>query len=107
MWLRRSAALALYLSAATYSSIAPPPLQGQESILLTRQEARALALESGPRFQAVKAMGEAARGAARTDRTYPFNPTAEIKGVEAVDPGGWGDYEAVSPRRSSGQANGW
>ena len=95
MWLRRSAALALYVSAATYSSIAPPPLQGQDSILLTRQEARALALESGPRFLAVRATGEAARGAARMDRTYPFNPTAEIKGVEAVDPGGWGDYEAV------------
>jgi cobalt-zinc-cadmium efflux system outer membrane protein len=40
-------------------------------------------------------MGDAARGVARTDRIYPFNPSLQVKGVEAVDPGGWGDYEAI------------
>ena len=54
-----------------------------------------MALESGPRFLAAKAIGNAARGAAKTQRVYPFNPQAEIKGVEALDPGGYGNYEAV------------
>ena len=95
MWLRRSDALVLSLSAATIVCVLPTPLEGQDTILLTRQEARALAVESGPRFQAVRAMGDAARGDARTDRVYPFNPTAEVKGPEVFDPGGYGDYEAV------------
>ena len=95
MWIRRSATLVLSLWAATHICVVPPPLEGQDSLLLTRQEARALALESGPRSLAAKAMGKAARGAARADRVYPFNPTLEWKGVGAVDPGGTDDYEAV------------
>lgn len=34
----------------------------QDAVLLTRQEARALALESGPGFLAVAAMGQGTRG---------------------------------------------
>ena len=71
------------------------PATAQESVLLTRAEARVLALESAPPFQAARAAGEAARGAARTDRVYPCNPTAEWKGVETLDPGGSENYEAV------------
>ncbi|MFC1661547.1 TolC family protein [Gemmatimonadota bacterium] len=81
-----------HLSAPTFPPAYPA---AQDSVFLTRQEARSLAMESGPRFLAAKAMGDAARGAAKTDRVYPFNPRAEIKGVEALDPGGYGDYEAV------------
>jgi len=84
-------ALVALFTPATFSA----QVAAQEAVQLTRQEARALAMESGPRFLAARAKGSAARGAARTDRVYPFNPRAEIKGAEAVDPGGWGDYEAV------------
>ena len=70
----------------------PPP---SDTLLLTRGDARALALTSSPRGLVIRAEAEAARGAARTDRVYPFNPTAEVKGTEALDPGGFGNYEAV------------
>jgi cobalt-zinc-cadmium efflux system outer membrane protein len=90
-----SAATILALVALPMFPVSEAQVAAQDAVLLTRQEARALALESGPRFLSVAAMGEAARGVARTDRVYPFNPRAEIKGVEALDPGGWGDYEAV------------
>ncbi len=95
MRLRKSFVLPVILLAAAEASLAPPQLRGQDLMRLTREEARALALESGPRFRAARAAGDAARGAARTDRVYPFNPTAEWKGVEAVDPGGRDNYEAV------------
>ncbi|MFH1763543.1 MAG: TolC family protein [Gemmatimonadota bacterium] len=95
MWIRRSATLVVSLMAATHTYVVPTPLEGQESLLLTQQEARALALESGPRFQAVRATGAAQRGLARTERIYPFNPMVEWKGAEAVDPGGTRRYEAV------------
>lgn len=84
---------------ATVPLLAPVSAGAQEpvrdSVVLTRQQARARAQESGPRFLAARAMGDAARGAATTDRVYPFNPRAEIKGAETLDPGGYGDYEAV------------
>ncbi|MCJ7630687.1 MAG: TolC family protein, partial [Longimicrobiales bacterium] len=83
------------LMAATHTSVVPTPLEGQDSIHLTRQEARALALESGPRFLAAKATGEARRGVSRADQIYPFNPALEWKAVGAMDPGGTDDYEAV------------
>jgi cobalt-zinc-cadmium efflux system outer membrane protein len=95
MFVRGFAALALALFALSAPLTPTAHATAQEALLLTRQEARALALESGPRFLAAGAMAESARGVARTDRIYPFNPTAEIKGVEALDPGGWGNYEAV------------
>ena len=99
MSIQGSAALVLALGSLLASSAFPAHLRAQagaqRSVLLTRQEARALALESGPRFLAAKAIGNAARGAAKTQRVYPFNPQAEIKGVEALDPGGYGNYEAV------------
>ncbi|TFH64023.1 MAG: hypothetical protein E4G90_08935, partial [Gemmatimonadales bacterium] len=95
MWIRRSATLVIALMAATHTSVVSTPLEGQESLLLTRQEARALALESGPRFLAARATGEARRGVSRADQIYPFNPALEWKAVGAVDPGGTDDYEAV------------
>ena len=78
-----SAATILALVASFLCLVPGAHLAAQDAVLLTREEARALALESGPRFLAAAAMGEAARGVARTARVYPFNPRAEIKGVEA------------------------
>ncbi|MFC1790966.1 TolC family protein [Gemmatimonadota bacterium] len=95
MPIRRSAFLLPALLPLAFGAGGPQPATAQDSLLLTRQEARTLALRSGPGVLAARARGEAARGAALTDRIYPFNPRVELKGVEAVDPGGYGDYEAV------------
>lgn len=77
-------------------AVAPAlPASAQDSFLLTREETRALALRSAPGALAARARGEAARGVARTDRVYPFNPTVEWKGVEVLDPGGREHYEAI------------
>jgi len=73
------------------TTVSPPP----DTLLLTREDARAWALTSSPLGLVIRAEAEAAKGVARTDRIYPFNPTAEVKGSEALDPGGFGKYEAV------------
>ena len=88
------AALAgIQLIAMLSAGFTPAPFQ--DTLSLSLAEAREMARSQAPRALAAEARLDAARGAARTAATYPYNPRAEVKTPELFSTGSRGHYEAI------------
>ena len=71
-------------NAAAQQDVAP---QAADSIVLSLEDARRLALSQNPAFLADAQMREIARGMVRQARTYRFNPEVEAEMPSATEPG--------------------